>query len=111
MANPIITIYREGHSGEKFEDIERTLAIAGLHLQRPGDGAVFRLSEVGDQISSSRDEVLHIFRDGPWLAVNFWLDEAVSAFVSTEQINEDVCVRPFPSTPWMTFTRSRFPRL
>jgi hypothetical protein len=91
MSNPVMAICREGRSSDAFGDLERTLSVAGLHLQRPGDGAVFRLSEVGDEIRSTRDEVLQMARGERWLAVKFWLDEAVSAFVSSQQVTDGVC--------------------
>jgi hypothetical protein len=90
MANPVISIYREARGSDALADLERLLSAAGLHLQRPSDCAVFRVSELGNEILSTREEVLEMGqRDRP-LAVKFWLDEAISAFVSIE-VDDNVC--------------------
>ena len=72
MSSGFAISYHRFIGPEDFSRLEVGLADADVHLQRPTDGAVTLLSDVGDQVIGSRDAILAILTAGKTLNFQWW---------------------------------------
>jgi len=90
MADPIILAYFESDRQASFRRLYEQLLGCGLSIAHPTTGEVSHCSDVGYQITSSREEVFSMVQDGQWVAIEFWADASVAAHFSIGPAGESL---------------------
>ena len=73
----------------RFEELADHFALDGISLADPGTGRVIRLSSVGEQISSSRQDILNECRKSHNVSFNLYLAASDNLFCSIEKLNSE----------------------
>src|SRR6266704_5025146 len=88
MRHGWIYIYEIPPATARFDELAEFLELRGLSLAYPPSGSVIRLSPVGDQIMTSKEELRDRFRDSSEVAFNFYLDSSTNVFCSFDRLDE-----------------------
>ena len=81
--------------GLRISDLTDSLGRIGVRLVNPSNGVVTRLSEVGDQIVTTREEIADLLAGQSSLTVQFWFDAGVDLCGSYRRLPEGVCVHAY----------------
>jgi len=82
-------------ASSRFDELVDHFALDGITLMEPGTGKVLRVSPVGDQIPSSREDIRAKCVNSQHVNFNFYLAPSDSVFCSIEQVRPDVVCESF----------------
>jgi hypothetical protein len=89
MRHGWVYIYECPPAEARFDELIAHLELRGLSLAYPPTGRVIRLSPVGEQIMTTKEELRERFSDSSQVAFNFYLDPSTNVVCSCERLDEE----------------------
>jgi hypothetical protein len=83
-------IYVHPPCAKRVEELVDHFAIDGISLAEPDTGRVIRLSGDGEQISSSREDILRECVSSPELSFNLYVGPSDNVFCSIKTLSDEV---------------------
>jgi hypothetical protein len=90
MRHGWVYIYESPPASKRFEELVDHFALHGISLTEPDSGRVLRVSPVGEQISSSRQDILDECAKSNKVNFNLYLGASDNLFCAIEKLNEQV---------------------
>ncbi len=88
MRHGWIYIYEIPPPTARFDELIQHLESRRLSLPYPATGTVIRLSPVGDQIMTTKEELRNRFNDSSEVPFNFYLNSSTNVFCSFDEISK-----------------------
>lgn len=88
-------IYGSPPASSRFDELVEQFALDGITLGNPPTGAVWRISPVGDQIPSSREDIRAESIASSKVCFDFFIAPSDNIFCSIEKINAEVVRESF----------------
>jgi hypothetical protein len=90
MRHGWIYIYELAPASSRIEELVDHLAFDGFSLAEPASGRVIRLSDVGEQILSSKQDILSESRNSSVVNFNLYIAPSDNLFCSLEKLDNEV---------------------
>lgn len=91
MRHGWVYIYESPPASTRCEELLDRLARQGISLADPGTGQVVRLSAIGEQISSSRQDILRESANSAKVSFNLYLAPSDNLYCSIEKLSNELC--------------------
>jgi hypothetical protein len=90
MRHGWIYVYESTPALARFEELVEHFALNGISLAEPGSGRVLRLSSVGEQIPSSREDIARELANSAEVYFNFYLAPSDNLFCSIVTLKNEI---------------------
>ena len=91
MRHGWVYIYESPPAPTRCEELLDQLELQGISLADPNTGRVIRLSPIGEQISSSREDILRESARSTRVSFNLYFAPSDNLYCSIEKLNDEVC--------------------
>lgn len=90
MRHGWVYIYESPPALTRFEELAEHFALNGISLAEPGSGRVLRLSSIGEQIPSSREDIARELANSSQVYFNFYLAPSDNIFCSIVTLKNEI---------------------
>lgn len=90
MRHGWVYIYESPPASHRFEELVDQLALDGISLSEPGTGRVIRLSPTGEQIPSSKQDILKECENSTEVRFNLYFARSDHLFCLIQKLNAKV---------------------
>lgn len=87
--------FAQRRSGDLLSDLSRSLRLIGARLANPGNGVITRLTDDGDQVSVSEQELADRVSKESSVTFQFWFTEGTDLRCSYRDLSNGVCVHAY----------------